>query len=119
MFSMSQPVNFAQRVLDEDQDQDQEPKRRLFGFMTPSALQKPAGDDDEKDDAEIEDEEQPRRRANAPSVNNKAPHQQQKKSPITKLEIDKSKRKLTFADCEPGEEIDAVLAENAEKEKQK
>lgn len=32
--------------------------------------------------------------------------------PITKLEIDKSRRKLTFADCEPGEEIDAVMAEN-------
>ena len=31
--------------------------------------------------------------------------------PITKLEIDKSRRKLTFADCEPGEEIDAVMAE--------
>ena len=32
--------------------------------------------------------------------------------PITKLELDKSKRKLTFADCEPGEEIEAALAEN-------
>ena len=28
------------------------------------------------------------------------------------LEIDNSKRKLTFADCEPGEEIEAALAEN-------
>ena len=32
--------------------------------------------------------------------------------PITKLELDKSKRKLTFADCEPGEEIEAALADN-------
>jgi len=38
------------------------------------------------------------------------------KEPITKLEIDKSRRKLTFADCEPGEEIEAVMAENEEKE---
>lgn len=31
----------------------------------------------------------------------------------TKLELDKSRRKLTFADCEPGEEIEAALLEAA------
>lgn len=31
----------------------------------------------------------------------------------TKLELDKSRRKLTFADCEPGEEIEAALQEAA------
>ena len=31
------------------------------------------------------------------------------------LEIDNSKRKLTFADCEPAEEIEAALAENDER----
>ena len=31
----------------------------------------------------------------------------------TKLELDKSRRKLTFADCEPGQEIEAALAENS------
>lgn len=83
---------------------EEEEPRRVFGFMTPSALQKPADADKKTDELlglrqQQEDEVQQ-------AANNEV------KEPITKLEIDKSRRKLTFADCEPGEEIEAVMAEN-------
>ena len=60
--------------------------------MTPGALQMTAEADKKNNDDEVMN--------------------QAEEEPITKLEIDKSKRKLTFADCEPGEEIEAVMAEN-------
>lgn len=68
--------------------------------MTPSALQSKAADTDKKTDELLEQIDELQQLQDV--VENE---------PITKLEIDKSRRKLTFADCEPGEEIDAVMAE--------
>ena len=84
MVSASQPVDMPSTEVDQEMKEEKETRRRAnFGFMTPAANASTA---------------QKKQASSAKRKSGEA-GSEEKSSPITKLELNKSRRKLTFADC--------------------